>query len=82
MFNQNKAVFNMKLDSTNFRLTTSYNIIYIYIYIVILCGFLIIKLYIASHSVVWFIATCGVVPYGYSILQVVLVGLGAIMQFE
>ena len=81
MFNQNKVVFNVKLDSTNFRLTT-YFIEYIYIYIVILCGFLIIKLYIASHSVVWFIATCGVVPYGYSILQVVLVGLGAIMQFE
>ena len=73
----------MKLDSTNFRLTTYFiEYIYIYIYIVILCGFLIIKLYIASHSVVWFIATCGVVQYGYSILQVVLVGLGAVMQFE
>ena len=48
----------------------------------VLCDFLIIKSHFAPHNVVW----CGSLPFAvwcsYFILPEILVGLGAVKQFE
>ena len=68
IFNQNKQVFNVKLEHVNVGLTISYKIkllvLYIYIYIwvrsgAILCSFFIIQSHTVLHDAVQFTTTYG-----------------------
>ena len=91
VLNQNEEVFNVKLERTNVGLTTSYKIkllvlyIYIYIYeyeVVRFCAVFLSYNRTLYCTMQYNSLPLVVVVCNYCILQAVLFGLGAVIQFD